>query len=64
MYCGERRKSCLEQHNEFARQFNIVGAKVSVKPVALSHRDINLAAGDGATQIFSESRAFIESGKL
>ncbi len=64
MYCGERRKSCLEQHKEFSRQLNNVGAKVSVKPVPLSHRDINLAAADGATQIFRESKAFIESGKF
>lgn len=64
MYCGERRKTCLEQHEEFARQLNNVGAKVAIRPVALSHRDINLAAGDGSTEIFRESRAFIESGKL
>ncbi len=64
MYCGARRKSCLEQHKEFARQINNVGAEVAVRPVALSHRDINLAAGDDATQIFRESKAFIESGKL
>lgn len=64
MYCGERRKTCLEQHQEFARQLNSVGAKVAVKPVALSHRDINLAAGNGSTEIFRQSKAFIESGKL
>lgn len=64
MYCGERRRSCLEQHKEFAHQLKNVGAKVAVKPVPLSHRDINLAAGDGTTQIFRESKAFIESGNL
>lgn len=64
MYCGERRRSCLEQHKEFARQLNSVGAKVEVRPVALSHRDINLAAGNSGTEIFKESKAFIESGKL
>lgn len=64
MFCGERRKTCLEQHQEFARQINSVGAKVAVKPVALSHRDINLAAGNGSTEIFRESKAFIESGRL
>lgn len=64
MYCGERRRSCIEQHKEFAHQLKNVGAKVAVKPVPLSHRDINLAAGDGTTQIFRESKAFIESGNL
>ncbi len=64
MYCGERRKTCLEQHKEFARQLSSVGAKVQVKPVALSHRDINLAAGNGDTEIFRESRTFIENDRL
>ncbi len=64
MYCGERRRAAVEQHKEFARQLNSVRATVSVRPVALSHRDINLAAGDASTQIFKESKSFIESGKL
>ena len=64
MFCGERRRSCLEQHQEFARQLKGVGAKVVIKPVPLSHRDINLAAGNGGAEIFKESKAFIESGGL
>jgi acetyl esterase/lipase len=64
MFCGERRRSCLEQHQEFARQLKGVGAKVVIKPVPLSHRDINLAAGNGGAEIFKASKAFIESGGL
>lgn len=64
MFCGERRRSCLEQHREFARQLKGVGVKVAVKPVALSHRDINLASGNSTTEIFKESKAFIESGRF
>ncbi len=64
MFCGERRQSCMEQHKVFARLLDGVGGQVSVQPVPLSHRDINLAAGDGSTKIFKECKAFIESGKL
>jgi len=64
MYCGEKRKSCLEQHQIFARQLKGVGGKLEVKAVPLSHRDINLASSDTNNAIFKECLAFIKNGKL
>lgn len=64
MICGERRRSAMKNHDEFVRQLRNAGGQVVVKPVPLSHRDINLAAGDGSSDIFKWTKSFVTSGSL
>jgi len=64
MFYGERRRTAQQHHDAFSRRMRSVGGEVSLKPVPLSHRDINLAAGDSSSQVFKQVKAFIESGNL
>lgn len=52
MYCGTKRFSCMEQHRQFADAMLKAGGQATVVPVPLSHRDINLKAGDENSPIF------------
>ena len=52
MYCGAKRPTCIEQHNQFSNAMQKVGGQVTVKKVNLSHRDINLQAGEQNSEIF------------
>lgn len=61
MICGERRQSAMKNHDEFARRMQGAGGQVSIKPVPLSHRDINLAAGDSSSEVFQWIKALIEN---
>jgi arylformamidase len=52
MYCGAKRPTCIEQHNQFSNAMQKVGGQVTVNKVNLSHRDINLQAGEQNSEIF------------
>ncbi len=64
MFCGERRTSCVAQHEKFEAAFKKVGATVKVCPVPLSHGAISQAAGQADTDIFKQSLALIKTGSL
>jgi|GEM_PF-529143 len=63
MFCGERRKSCVEQHDKFSRAMKEAGGEVVVKPVPLNHGEINRAAGQPDAEIFKDVVTMISGDK-
>jgi len=61
MFCGERRKSCVAQHDRFAEALKKVGGQVVVKAVPLSHSEISDSAGQPQTEIFQQVLKFVKS---
>jgi len=60
MYCGLQRKPCMAQHRQFEEAMKKAGGQVNVQPVNLSHRDINLQAGEPDSEIFKSVLAMIK----
>ena len=63
MFCGVKRANAMAAHQEFAKAMKDAGGVVVVRPVSLSHRDINLAEGKKESAIFQESLELIKNPK-
>lgn len=62
MFCGSKRLNCVEQHKEFAKAMTAAGGQVTVKPIPLSHGDINRASGQPDSDVFKACVALIKGG--
>jgi hypothetical protein len=60
MFCGSARLNCVAQHKEFAEAMKRAGGSAVVKPVPLSHGDINRASGEPDSDIFKQCVALIK----
>jgi arylformamidase len=63
MFCSNRRMTCMAQHKVFAEALTAVGGKVSVKPVPLSHAQINQQAGQPGSDIWQHVMTFVGTVK-
>lgn len=60
LYCGSRRKTAPVEQKQFVKALEDAGAKVQLKLVPLSHRDINVKSADTTDTEFPEIMEFIK----
>ncbi len=60
MFCGEKRKSCVAQHERFSNAMKKAGGQLIVKTVPLSHADISKTAGQPNAEIFQRVISFVK----
>ncbi len=63
MFCGEKRKSCVAQHERFSNALKKAGGQVTVKVVPLSHGEISKTAGQAEAPIFKDVIGLVKNGK-
>lgn len=60
MFCGERRTACVAEHQNFANLMKQAGGKAVVRPVPLSHSEINAASSQPESSVCQEIMAFVK----
>ena len=61
MFCGEKRKSCVAQHERFSAAMSNAKGLAVVKAVPLSHGEISRTAGQPDAAIFKAVLDFVKS---
>lgn len=64
LYCGSKRKTAGQTHEEFVRQCKGVGGTACLRLVPFNHKEINVNSGTTGHAMFNECQTFIKTGKL